>query len=124
MKQGLDNNGITRRSKALYSAVGLPSETVEVQKEARAFAEEYLKPRAFAINSTPESDNSFPRAVFNEMANHGLYEIPFPQDVGGRGLQYPTLAILVITTQPVLLLHSTTPRRYWLAPHSIARLRP
>jgi alkylation response protein AidB-like acyl-CoA dehydrogenase len=54
-----------------------------------------IKPRAHALNTTPESRTSFPRDIFDAMAEANIFGIPFPADVGGRGLKHPTLALLV-----------------------------
>lgn len=81
-----------RRADTLFTDRGLPQETLDVRAEVRAFADEHIRPVAHTLNTTPESAEAFPRDLFNAMASAGLYEIPFPADVGGRGLAYPTLA--------------------------------
>lgn len=86
----------TRRSNKLWSDIHLPEEVKSIRKEARAFAETHLRPIAFSLNTTPETRDSFPRPVFDAMRDAGLFTIPFPEDVGGRGLQHPTLSLLVL----------------------------
>lgn len=85
-----------RRSEHLFSDIFLPEETRAIRAEAREFAERVLRPRAHALNTTAERRDGFPRELFELMSESGLYEIPFAADVGGRGLQYPTLATLVV----------------------------
>lgn len=85
-----------RRADRLYSNVFVPEETRQVLSEAREFCETYLRPQAHRLNTTPESRESFPRKIFEQLARSGLYEIPFPKDVGGRGLTFPMLATMVV----------------------------
>lgn len=86
----------TRRADHLFNDLFIPEETRAIRAEARAFADEVLRPRAHALNTQAERRDGFPREVFELMAQAGLYEIPFAADVGGRGLQYPTLATLAV----------------------------
>lgn len=86
----------TRRADALFSDLLLPEETKAIRREVRAFADDVLRPVAHRLNTTPESKDSFPRAEFEAMARAGLYEIPFAKDVGGRGLEFPTLATVTV----------------------------
>ena len=72
------------------------SEEAAFRKEVRTFCDEVLAPVAHRLNTTPESRDSFPRELFRAMADAGLYRIPFPADVGGRGLEFPTLATLTV----------------------------
>lgn len=85
-----------RRADALYSDIFLPEETRRIRREVRQFAEDVVRPVAHRLNTTPESKESFARAEFNAMARAGLYEIPYPKDVGGRGLEFPTLATATV----------------------------
>lgn len=85
-----------RRADALFSDLLLPEETKAIRREVRAFADDVLRPVAHRLNTTPESKDSFPRAEFEAMARAGLYEIPFAKDVGGRGLEFPTLATVTV----------------------------
>ena len=82
--------------KALDYARENPEETKAIRREVRAFCDEVLAPVAHRLNTTPESRDSFPRELFRAMADAGLYRIPFPADVGGRGLEFPTLATLTV----------------------------
>lgn len=85
-----------RYADSLFSDVFLPEETLKVRAQARAFAEEILKPIAHELNTTPESRDGFRHDLVKAIAEAGLYQIPFPKDVGGRGLQYPVLATLTV----------------------------
>lgn len=85
-----------RQADHLSSDIFLPDETVAIRQEARAFADEVLAPAAHRLNCTPESADAFPRAEFGAMARAGLYEIPYPAEVGGRGLAHPTLATVTV----------------------------
>lgn len=84
-----------RRSKQMFNDIFLPEEVRAIREEVRSFAKQELRPRAHILNNTPERRDSFPREIFELMSEAGLYEIPFSADMGGRGLQYPTLATLV-----------------------------
>src|SRR5437660_8680253 len=90
---------MSRLSDDLSSDLLLPPETVEIRREARAFADEVLRPLAHELNCTPERMEGFRWDVFKAIARAGLYEIPFEKDVGGRGLSFPTLATLVVTEE-------------------------
>ena len=77
----------------------LPEETRAVQREARQFAQEVLRPIAHELNCTPESRGAFRYDIFKAIANAGLYAVPFQKDVGGRGLAFPTLATLTVVEE-------------------------
>jgi len=85
-----------RRSDRLFNDCFLPPETLGVRAEVRQFADDLIRPLAHQINTTPESRSSFPHALFKAMGAAGLYRIPFPADVGGRGLEFPTLATVTV----------------------------
>lgn len=85
-----------RRANTLFHDTWLPDETRRIRAEVREFAESVLRPQAHRLNTTPESADSFPRDIFDAMAQAGLYQIPFSADVGGRGLEFPTLATLTV----------------------------
>ena len=88
-----------RRALQLSHDAWLPDETRRIRAEAREFAEAVLRPMAPRLNTTPESRDNFPRELFDAMARAGLYTIPFRKEVGGRGLQYPTLATLAVAEE-------------------------
>lgn len=87
---------VVRRADRLYCDLYLPQETRAIRDEARAFAEDVVAPIAYRLNTTPEARDSFPRDLFDAMGARGLYRIPFPADVGGRGLEFPTLATVTV----------------------------
>ena len=99
---------LIRNSGKMFNDIFLPEETKDIRNEARNFAEKYIKPKAHLLNNTVESKSSFPREVFDLMAEHGLYQIPFAQDVGGRGLKYPTLATLTVMEELAYYSAGTT----------------
>jgi alkylation response protein AidB-like acyl-CoA dehydrogenase len=80
----------------IYDDLWLPEETLEVRARVRNFAEQQVRPVAHELNNTPESLEAFPRKLVTEMAEAGLFRIPFPAEYGGAGLQYPTLATMVM----------------------------
>lgn len=89
-------NSAPRRADKLFSDLLLPAETLRVREEVRAFCEQEIAPVAQKLNTTPESRESFARREFDLMAKAGLYQIPYAADVGGRGLDYPTLATATV----------------------------
>ena len=90
---------VRRQSDALFLDLALPNETLEIRKEARAFADTVLRPAAHRLNTEPERRDGFRHDIFQAIAKAGLYEIPFAKDVGGRGLVYPTLATLTVVEE-------------------------
>ncbi len=96
-RSDLERHGVVpRRSDSLASDLLLPDETLEVRREVRAFADSVLRPIARELNCEPERRDGFRHDVFDRMASAGLFAIPFPEDVGGRALRYPTLATLSV----------------------------
>jgi alkylation response protein AidB-like acyl-CoA dehydrogenase len=85
-----------RHADTLFNDIFIPEETLLIRKEAREFADDVIRPVAHQLNTTPESKDSFAREQFDAMAAAGLYEIPYPADVGGRGLEFPTLATMTV----------------------------
>lgn len=85
-----------RRADALYSDLFVPDETKRIREDVRQFCDDVLRPVAHRLNTTPESKESFARAEFDAMAKAGLYKIPYPTDVGGLGLEFPTLATCTV----------------------------
>lgn len=85
-----------RWSETLFSDVFLPEEALKIRAEARTFADDFLRPIAHEINTTPESRSAFRRDVVKGIADAGLYQIPFSKESGGRGLEFPTLSTLIV----------------------------
>lgn len=90
---------IRRTADTLFSDLLLPAETLAIRAEVREFAERVIRPVAHRLNTTPESREIFPREIFEAMAAAGLYGIPFPADVGGRGLEFPVLATATVVEE-------------------------
>src|SRR3546814_13948991 len=76
-----------------------PAEVLAIRAEVRAFAEKVVAPRARAIGDAEESVEHFPWDVFHAMGEAGLFRIPFPAEVGGRGLKHPAAATAVVIEQ-------------------------
>lgn len=87
---------ITRQSDRLYDDLWLPQETIEVRDRVRSFVETNLRPRAHVLNNTPEDVAAFPWDLVKQMGDAGLFAIPFGRAFGGEGLEYPTLATMVM----------------------------
>ncbi len=87
---------VLRRADTLFNDAWLPGEIQQVRRQARAFADDVVRPAAHRLNTTPESREAFPRDIFQAMARAGLYRIPYAADVGGLGLEFPTLGTLTV----------------------------
>ena len=87
---------VPRLSVALGSDSFLPSEVLAVRAEARAFGDDVLRPIAHELNTTPETRDGFRHDVFDAIAEAGFYRTPFAADVGGLGLEFPTLATMTV----------------------------
>ncbi len=62
-----------------------------LRAKIRAFAEETVKPQAFAM----DLENRFPREAVATLAEMGLMGIPYPEEYGGAGLDVLSYAIAV-----------------------------
>jgi alkylation response protein AidB-like acyl-CoA dehydrogenase len=80
----------------LYDDLWRPEETRETRARVRDFAEREVRAVAHALNNTPETVDAFPRKPVTQMASAGLFRIPFAGEYGGAGLQFPTLATMVM----------------------------
>src|SRR6266487_3041177 len=67
----------------------LEPEQEEFRKTVRAFAEEVVAPRAEAMDRAEEMDP----AVLDQMAEMGLFGLPFPERHGGMGADYDAGAL-------------------------------
>lgn len=85
-----------RNSEKINLDTLLPEETIRVRTQAREFADDVLRPIAHDLNCTPEHRNGFRHDIVEAIASAGLYRVPFPVDVGGFGLEFPTLATLTV----------------------------
>lgn len=88
-----------RRADTLFNDAWLPGEVRRVRADARTFADDVLRPVAHELNTRPESKEAFPWPQFRAMADAGLYRVPFAADVGGLGLEFPTLATLTVVEE-------------------------
>ncbi len=85
-----------RKQDPSVSDVWLPEETVRIRTMAREFADDVLRPVAHEVNCTAESRDGFRHDIFREIAAAGIYRVPFGEDVGGFGLEFPVLATLTV----------------------------
>jgi butyryl-CoA dehydrogenase len=85
----------TRTQDRLFHDVFLPEETQAIRAQIRDLAQKVIGPVAYPIGQQEEKKENFPRGVFEALAEAGVYQIPFPQEWGGRGLKYPSLATCV-----------------------------
>lgn len=85
-----------RLTDTMYDDLWLPAETIAVRTKVRAFADNVLRPIAHQLNNTPEDVNKFPWQLVKQMAEAGLFAIPFEKKYGGAGLEFSTLATMVM----------------------------
>ncbi|PBZ54987.1 acyl-CoA dehydrogenase [Pseudomonas aeruginosa] len=95
-----------RMADELYHDLMSSAAVLEIRKEVRAFADEFVAPRAYEIAHRDESVESFPRDVFDAMARHGIFQIPFAARDGGRGLEHRVLATATVCEE--LAYHSNS----------------
>lgn len=70
----------------------LTEEQIQMQEMAKKFAEKEIKPIAPAIDKDPQ--HPFPRRLMNKMAENGFFDMFIPQEYGGVGVDYLTMAIV------------------------------
>lgn len=97
---------VKRFQDTLYHDLMTPADILAIREEVRRFADQYVAPEAYRIGHTEESVAAFPRQLFTQMADAGLFRIPFAADVGGRGLRHPTAATAVMIEE--LAYHSNS----------------
>ena len=85
-----------RLTDTMYDDIWLPAETIAVRNKVREFADTVLRPIAHELNNTPEDVNKFPWQLVKQMGEAGLFAIPFEKKYGGAGLEFPTLATMVM----------------------------
>ena len=95
-----------RLSDSLYHDLISPAEIQSIREEVRAFADEFIAPRAYDIAHKDESVANFPRDIFELMAEKGIFQIPYRSADGGRGLAHPVLATAVTCEE--LAYHSNS----------------
>mgnify|MGYP000004547023 CR=1 FL=1 len=99
MRQHSSLDDLPRTADRLFDDLLLPAETIDVRNEVREFARVVLAPRATELNDAIESSAAFPRDLVTQLAEAGIYQIPYPADVGGRGLQFPMLAAATVAEE-------------------------
>lgn len=90
------NSPPTRIADALFDDVWLPEETIDVRNKVRQFVDTSVRPVAHELNNTPESVDAFSWQMVKKMGEAGLFRIPFEKKYGGEGLEFPTLATMVM----------------------------
>lgn len=84
-----------RMQNKLYHDLILPQEALKVRKKARNFAKKYIQPISYKIGHQEERKEHFPEDIFQKLAEHDFFKIPFSKEEGGLGLRYPTCATCV-----------------------------
>jgi short-chain 2-methylacyl-CoA dehydrogenase len=111
--------------------VELSPEQEEFRKIVRQFAEEVVAPRAEAMDRAEQLDPD----VLDQMAELGLFGLPFPEELGGMGADYLTLCLAIeelarvdssvaitleaavgLGAMPIWRFGSDEQRRQWLPP--------
>jgi short/branched chain acyl-CoA dehydrogenase len=69
----------------------LTAEQQEVSDTVREFADTVVAP----VAAQHDADHSFPYAVVSQMADLGLFGLPFPKEFGGQGKDYLSLCLAV-----------------------------
>ncbi len=87
---------VQRNVNRTYHEIGLPSCIEEVRLCVREFGERELAPQVITMEERPEEAGSFPRKLFERMAELGLYRLPYTMTEGGCGLETPMLATTVV----------------------------
>ncbi|HWU23047.1 MAG TPA: acyl-CoA dehydrogenase family protein [Nocardioides sp.] len=83
----------------------LPTETVDVRRQARAAVERHLAPVAGEIGEREEARDSFHWAAFRGLASEGLFAVPFAAPFG-PDLTHPMLATCTVTEE--IAYHSSS----------------
>lgn len=95
-----------RQSDRIYHDLLCPGETTEIRNRARKIADAVVAPSSRQIANGDERVDGFPRAVFDALADAGLFRIPFGVEVGGEGLAQPVTATAVTIEE--LAYHSSS----------------
>jgi alkylation response protein AidB-like acyl-CoA dehydrogenase len=70
----------------------ITEEQMQMQAMAKKFAENEIRPVAPEIDKNPE--HPFPRDLMNKMAQNGFFDMFIPEEYGGIGADYLTMAIV------------------------------
>jgi len=73
-----------------------PDEVKKIRQEVREFTEKEIEPLAYDLGVQEEKKENFPRDLLGKMARAGFFKIPFPEKLGGRGLEFPSLSTCVM----------------------------
>lgn len=95
-KSNKNANQPPRQQPRLYHDLMTPEEVIGIREEVRNFCEEYLAPVAWDIGHREESVEAFPFQLLKQMADAGLFRIPFAAEVGGRGLKHRATATAIV----------------------------
>ena len=95
-----------RLADQLYDNRLEPAEVRAIRSEVRAFADMHVAPVAYEIGQRTESVEAFPWVLFRRMGEAGLFRIPFPRELGGRGLKYRVSACVAALEE--LAYHSNS----------------
>lgn len=87
--------GPPRIADRLYHDMLAPEEILQVRRRVRDIASRVVSPIAAKIANQDEREDGFPWEVFGQLAEEGLYRIPFAQDVDGDGLVHTATATAV-----------------------------
>ncbi|MGI6547255.1 MAG: acyl-CoA dehydrogenase family protein [Bacillota bacterium] len=71
--------------------IAFTEDQIAIQEGVREFAHSRVLPRAAEIDRT----DIFPRDLWQEMAAHGLFGVPFPEEYGGLGAGYVAYVLAV-----------------------------
>lgn len=85
-----------RQQPLLYHDLMTPAEVLAIREEVRGFCDTKLAPVAWQIGHTEEAKENFPHTLFKQMADAGLFRIPYAATIGGRGLKHPATATAVV----------------------------
>lgn len=85
-----------RQQPLMYHDLMTPAEVLAIREEVRRFCDEKLAPVAWKIGHTEEAKENFPHELFQQMADAGLFRIPYAAGIGGRGLKHPATATAVV----------------------------
>lgn len=100
------SQSIPRMADEMYHDMMSSQDILDIRREARAFADRVVAPRAYDIAHKDECIENFPRDVFQAMADEGLFRIPFSSTDGGLGLEQRVLATATVIEE--LAYHSNS----------------
>ncbi|MBD3338510.1 MAG: acyl-CoA dehydrogenase, partial [Candidatus Lokiarchaeota archaeon] len=84
-----------RMQNRLYHDLILPEKVLQIREKARYFAERYIFPESYKIGHQQEAKENFPEEIFQELAKHDFFKIPFSKEEGGLGLEFSTCSTCV-----------------------------